>query len=128
MKSGPLLPDDHTITHVDMESEPRQEAGAIVATEDHGLIRQWAERHSAVPATGEETESGPATLAVQDGGAGIRFNFPAAARFRPISWEEWLANFTTYNLVFVYERDTPGDMPSSRYRLVPRNTLQKRGI
>ena len=49
------------------------------------MIRQWAARHQAVPATGEATSSGPATpMKVTDGGAGLRFNFPGFARFLEI--------------------------------------------
>jgi hypothetical protein len=76
-----------------------------LATKDHSLIRQWAERHSATPATGESTASGPATLHVNDGGAGIRFNFPGFSRFRPISWGELFANFDDHQLTFVYEQE-----------------------
>lgn len=75
------------------------------ATRDKDLIRLWASRHRAEPATGEATPSGPATIDVNDGGAGIRFNFPGAARFRPISWDEWFDNFDRFRLVFVYEED-----------------------
>ena len=73
------------------------------ATRDHQVIRQWARRHAAQPATGEATVSGPATAFVNDGDAGIRFNFPAVSRFRPISWEEWLENFDRFRLTFVYD-------------------------
>jgi|SRR3954452_4259026 len=76
-----------------------------LTTRDHELIRQWATRHGAEPATGEATSSGPATVSVNDGGAGIRFNFPGAARFRPISWEEWFENFDAHSLMFVYEEE-----------------------
>ena len=76
-----------------------------LATRDHDLIRQWAERHSAEPATGEATASGPATVRVADGGAGIRFNFPGYARFRPITWAEWFENFDRYQLTFVFEEE-----------------------
>lgn len=76
-----------------------------LSTRDHDLIRQWAERHKAEPATGEQTSSGPATVNVNDGGAGIRFNFPGVARFRPISWDEWFDNFDAHGLLFVYEQE-----------------------
>ena len=76
-----------------------------LATKDHELIRRWAERHHAEPATGEATASGPATLHVTDGGAGIRFNFPGFARFRPISWTEWFENFDRHELTFVFEEE-----------------------
>ncbi len=76
-----------------------------LATKDHDLIRRWAERHRGEPATGEATASGPATVHVSDGGAGIRFNFPGYARFRPIAWAEWFENFDHHQLTFVYEEE-----------------------
>ena len=124
MSTHSLLSDGEPIRRVDQHSEPKQPPGAIVATDDHELICAWARQHSAEPATGEATESGPATVNVQDGGAGIRFNFPAAAPFRPISWDEWFGNFHQYDLLFVYERDTPGATPSARYRVVPKSRLR----
>ena len=113
------------IPRVDRQTERQQPGGTIVATDDPELIREWAQHHSAEPATGEATESGPATVNVQDGGAGIRFNFLAAARFRPIPWEEWFRNFQQHDLLFVYERDLPGSTPSGRYRMVPKATLHE---
>lgn len=76
-----------------------------LATKDHGVIRRWAERHHAEPATGEATASGPAAAHVTDGGAGIRFNFPGLARFRPIEWSEWFDNFDRHELTFVFEEE-----------------------
>jgi hypothetical protein len=76
-----------------------------IVTRDHEVIRRWAVRHRAEPATGEATASGPATVDLRDGGAGIRFNFPAAGRFRPISWEEWFEHFDRHQLSFVYEEE-----------------------
>ena len=89
--------------HSSMQQKPTG-ARAIV-TQDHDVIRRWAERHGAEPATGEATASGPATITVNDGGAGIRFNFPALQRFRPIVWEEWFEHFDWHDLQFVYEED-----------------------
>ena len=125
MTSRSLLPDAEPIRRVDAHSAAEQQAGAVLATDDHELIREWAVRHSAEPATGEATASGPATIDVRDEGGGIRFNFPAAARFRPITWDEWFQNFTRYDLMFVYESDVPERTPSARYRLVPRKTLRE---
>jgi hypothetical protein len=119
-----LLPDAELLRRIDPATALAQPAGSIVATDDHNLIRDWARRHSAEPATGEATVSGPATIDIHDGGAGIRFNFPAAARFRAISWDEWFDNLHRYQMLFVYERDEPETTSSGRYQLVPRTRLQ----
>jgi hypothetical protein len=124
MSRRSLVPDDEPVRPVDSRSEETMQPGTVVSTDDRELICRWAKHHGAEPATGEATASGPATLDVQDGDAGIRFNFPGVARFRPISWDEWFDNFRQYDLLFVYERDVPGQAPSSRYRLVPRQKLQ----
>jgi hypothetical protein len=121
-----LLPEEDPVRRVDVHSAAEQQPGAVLATDDHELIREWAAQHDAEPATGEQTPSGPATINVRDDGTGIRFNFPAAARFRPITWDEWFQNFARHDLMFVYERDVPGQTPSARYRLVPREKLRER--
>jgi hypothetical protein len=120
-----LMPEGHPIERVDIVTERQQPAGAILATEDPAVIRQWAVRHGAEPATGEASASGPATVNVQDGDAGIRFNFPAAGRFRPITWDEWFRNFHDHNLVFIYEGQAPDNAPSARYRLIPKDRLEE---
>jgi hypothetical protein len=121
----PLLPDDGPIRLVDRHSAAEQQPGAIVATDDHELIREWAAARGAEPATGEATASGPSTIDINDGGAGIRFNFPGARPFRPIPWSEWLVNFSRNDLMFVFECDSPGRPPTSRYRLVARAALPR---
>lgn len=124
MEARSLLPDG-PITLIDREDEERNAHIPVVATRDHELIRRWATRRHAEPATGEETESGPSTMSVNDEGAGVRFNFPAVGRFRPITWDEWFRNFDEYSLVFIYERDAGARTPSSRYRLVRLDVLEQ---
>ena len=88
-------------------------------TRDHTLIRQWAEKRRAEPGTGEETASGPASINVNDQGAGVRFNFPGMSKFRPISWDEWFGNFDAHECAFVYDNDSDAGAPASnRYRIV----------
>lgn len=118
MKSeGQLLPEHKSMIGVDADT-PRRTDGAVIFTRDHEVIRRWAARRGAEPATGEATSSGPATVHVSDGGAGVRFNFPAAARFRPISWDEWLESFDRHALAFVFDNDGDGGAVSNRYRIV----------
>jgi hypothetical protein len=114
---GPLLPEHKTMMAVDANTPLRRD-GSVIFTRDHEVIRRWAGRRGAEPATGEATRSGPATAHVSDGGAGVRFNFPAAARFRPISWEEWLEHFDRHELAFVFDNDDEDGTVSNRYRIV----------
>lgn len=112
----PLLPPRQHVPEI--SGDHPDATSPVVATRDHTLIRQWAQSHQAEPATGEQTASGPSTgMSVNDGGAGIRFNFPGAGRFRPISWDEWFENFDHHELAFVYDNDGQPDT-GGRYRLV----------
>jgi hypothetical protein len=124
LTNTPLVPPPAPIVLVTAENEFRHPEIPVAATRDHDLIRQWADRRHAVPATGEKTDSGQASVRVTDGDAGIRFNFPGAARFRPIAWDEWFANFETHELIFVFERDRPGHGHGSRYRFVKLASVQ----
>jgi hypothetical protein len=49
-------------------------------------------------------------LLVNDGGTGIRCNFPGFAPFRPITWEEWLGHFDLHYLLFVFEEQDPAQV------------------
>ena len=113
-----LLPESPSHIPEVKADAPVDQAVPVVSTRDHLVIRQWAEQRQAEPATGEATRSGPATVNVVDGGAGVRFNFPGYGPFRPISWEEWFENFDSNGLTFVYDNDSPGERPSPRYRIV----------
>jgi hypothetical protein len=112
---APLMPPSlqfETLTRGARASHP----GAF-ATRDHDIIKDWAARRDAQPATGESTRTGQTTIDVNDGGAGIRFNFPGAARFRPIDWSEWLDNFDRHELMFLFD-EVEGQPLSTRFRLV----------
>jgi hypothetical protein len=117
MSEGPLLPEQSHIQEVRADT-PVKPGSNVVSTRDHEVIRQWARTRHAEPATGEATASGPATVDVKDGGAGIRFNFPGQGTFRPIAWEEWLQNFDLHECAFVFDQNSPGTVVSNRYRIV----------
>jgi hypothetical protein len=114
----PLLPEHPVVRQVTRDS-PRDANDRILATRDHAVIKDWARRLAAEPATGEASASGAATsLKVTDGGSGLRFNFPGVGRFRVISWEEWLDHFNRHDLTFVFENPGSSSPPSGRYRIV----------
>ena len=91
-------------------------------TRDHATILRWAAMHQAEPATGEASDSGPASVKVNDGAPAVRFNFPGAAPFRPISWDEWLAHFDRHQLTFVYDEPDAG-----RIAVRARELFEQRG-
>ena len=101
----PSIPEKGTVSVPTAAVPSRKADDWSMATRDHDVVRAWAARHGAEPATGEATSSGPATVSVNDGGVGIRFNFPGVGRFRPISWEEWLEHFDRNRLTFVYQEE-----------------------
>ena len=117
---GPMLTSRARVALVDLSTEHRLPDVRTRATRDRALIQEWARRRGAEPATGESTTSGGrSALDVKDGDAGIRFNFPGFARFRPISWAEWFENFERFDLTFVFEIDEDGQPLISRWRLRP---------
>jgi hypothetical protein len=98
--------------------DARRPGVRIQTTRDPEEIKRWAQAHGAEPATGEPSASGAAVpLAVNDGGVGIRFNFPGVARFRPISWEEWLDHLDRYRLSFVYEQHDDTQIATKAYEI-----------
>jgi hypothetical protein len=128
MKESTLLPRSEPVALIDQATENDHTNIRVVATRDHELVRRWAQRRQAEPATGEATESGPRTIDVNDDGTGLRFNFPGLQRFRPIEWDEWFRGFDAFSLVFVYERDSDErGAPSATYRLLPFERLTHMG-
>jgi hypothetical protein len=119
IKNEPLLPQQGGVRMVTSTETSEPPDGQTLATRDHEVIRRWATLHQAEPATGEATRSGPATVNVNDGSVGIRFNFPGFGPFRSISWAEWLEHLDHHELTFVYE-NVPHEEQSHgpRYRIV----------
>lgn len=111
-----VLPEHGQISRVRADM-PLAPSTHVIFTRDHDVIREWAKKRQAEPATGEATASGPATVDVKDGGAGVRFNFPGTGAYRPIEWDEWFENFDRHDCAFVFDNDGSPQM-SNRYRIV----------
>src|SRR5262245_27336313 len=122
----PLLPEYSRVKVVTRDT-PLDTDDRILATRDPVVIREWARLLTAEPATGEASASGAATsMKVNDGGSGLRFNFPGIARFRVISWNEWFDHFDRHGLTFVFEHSASNAPPSGRYRIVRTQDLRER--
>jgi hypothetical protein len=111
-EKGPLLPQQKPLPQVSAADRISPDDSRTLATRDREVIRRWAERRHAEPATGI------GTVDVNDGDAGVRFNFPGASPFHAISWEAWFADVEEHGLVFVFEETTGGGTLSNRYRLI----------
>ncbi len=98
------------VVHDTGEEEDR--AGQTLVTRDHDVIRQWAERRGAEPATVEGTEHGD-HLGV------LRFDFPGygGQSLRKVSWEEWFGTFDARGLNFLYQEHKSDGSDSNFFRL-----------
>jgi hypothetical protein len=89
--------------------------GQTLATRSPEVIRDWAARRQAVPATATRGPDGePRTL---------RFDFAGAdgngrsSRLEEVSWDEWLGVFERRNLVFLYQERRRDGSDSNFFRL-----------
>lgn len=92
--------------------EHEERPGRSLITTNHDVIRQWAEKRDARPATvpGTEHEGRPGVL---------RFDFPGygGAELEEISWEEWFTTFDERKLNFIYQEHTKDGKESNFFRL-----------
>jgi hypothetical protein len=102
-------------------SMPRSERSAK-ATQDHEVIRRWAEARGGRPATVRRTADGEPGI--------LRINFPGYAEqsLENISWDEWFRKFDEKDLVFLFqERTAEGDL-SRFFKIVDRETAEDEGV
>ncbi|MFI6166565.1 hypothetical protein ACIBCN_07240 [Nocardia sp. NPDC051052] len=89
-------------------------------TRNHDIIRQWAERRGARPATMPGSE--------YDGQLRVlRFDFPGygGAVLRPVDWDDWFAAFDAKHMHFRYQ-DRRADGTPSNFNRLERPTREDR--
>lgn len=98
------------VVHGAAEEEDRE--GQTLVTRDHDVIRQWAERRRAEPATVAGTEHGD-HLGV------LRFDFPGygGQSLEKVSWDEWFNTFDGRGLNFIYQEHKADGGDSNFFRL-----------
>lgn len=92
--------------------EHEERPGQTLITTSHEVIKQWAERRGAKPATVPGTEHGD-HLGV------LTFDFPGygGERLAEVSWDEWLDTFDSRNLRFIYQEHRSGGQDSNFFHL-----------
>lgn len=96
--------------------------GRTLITRDHDVIRRWAEKRGARPATMPGSE--------YDGHLGaLRLDFPGygGAVLRPVEWDEWFATFDARQLAFLYQEQSADGGPSNFNRLEHMQRSRRRG-
>jgi hypothetical protein len=89
--------------------------GQTLATRSPDVIRDWAERRDATPATatrGKDGEARTLRFDFQGGGGNGR-----SSRLEQISWDEWLRVFEDRKLVFLYQERRRDGSDSNFFRL-----------
>lgn len=83
-------------------------------TQDHHVIKKWAESRDGNPAVVESTADST------QGGGLLRINFPSYAEdnLKNISWEEFFEIFDSNNLQFLYQEETKDGKSSKFFKFV----------
>lgn len=90
--------------------EPECDGRSLVTT-SHEVIRHWATRRNAAPATVIGTEYG-------DEPGVLRLDFDAVSpNLRHVDWREWLAIFDQRELAFLYQENRSDGSRSDFFRI-----------
>jgi hypothetical protein len=92
-------------------SEHEDHPGQTLATQNHDVIKQWAEERKATPATVRSEKSGAMRT--------LRVNFPGygGENLEEIWWDEWFKPFDERHLTFVYQEHLKSGKPSNFFIL-----------
>ena len=91
--------------------EKPERPGRSLLTTNHDVIRQWAQRRNAIPATVAGTEHGD-HLGV------LRFDFGEHTNgLTKVDWDQWFQTFDERKLTFVYQETRSDGSPSNFFQL-----------
>src|SRR5699024_10673256 len=93
------------------EDEPDRPGRSLVTT-NHDVIKEWAEKRDATPATVPGTEHA-------DRIGVLRFDVPGFGGdgLRPVEWDEWFETFDKRRLNFLYQEERKDGRQSNFFRL-----------
>ncbi len=89
-------------------------SGESLRTQDHEIIRRWAESRGGKPATVKRTkaEGEPGVLRIDFEG------YSGEESLEEISWDEFFEKFDEKNLDFLYQEKTRDGEPSRFFKFV----------
>ncbi|MER7076917.1 hypothetical protein SAMN02982929_00891 [Saccharopolyspora kobensis] len=92
--------------------DQEEHAGQSLTTQDHSVIRRWAEERGGTPATAPGTEHGD-HLGV------LEIDFPdyGGEKLKHVSWDEWFNTFDERGLEFVYQEHLKSGSPSNFFKV-----------
>jgi hypothetical protein len=95
-----------------MAPQDEQHSGQSLTTQDHSVIRRWAEERDGTPATVPGTEHGE-HLGV------LEIDFPgySGEKLKHVSWEEWFDTFDKRGLEFVYQEHLKSGSTSNFFKV-----------
>ena len=93
-------------------NEQEERKGRTLATRNHDVIKSWAQKRRAAPATVPGTEHG--------GRPGVlRLDFPdyGGRDLKKISWDDWFKTFDSRRLIFLFQEHRRDGAESNFFRL-----------
>ncbi|HLH71809.1 MAG TPA: hypothetical protein VKX96_00895 [Chloroflexota bacterium] len=97
---------------INSPNEHESHPGQSLVTRNHEVIRQWADKRNAVPATVPGTE--------HDGHLGVlRFDFPGygGRTLEHVTWDQWFKTFDDRHLVMIYQEHMRNGRMSNFFHL-----------
>lgn len=93
------------------EDKPERPGRSLVTT-SHDVIKEWAEKRDATPATVPGTEH-------DDRIGSLRFDFPGYGGdgLQHVEWNEWFETFDKRGLNFLYQEERKDGKQSNFFRL-----------
>ncbi len=100
---------------INSPKDHEEKLGQTLVTQDHNVIKSWAEKRKAVPSVVETTDD------KDNKSVGVlRLDFPGygGQRLKEITWEEWFEAFDKNKLKFIYQEHKSDSSDSNFFKLV----------
>lgn len=108
-----LPPGTHLVWMQDANARTT-EPGQFFVTQDHGVIRTWAEALHGKPALLKSGAGGDVAEALR-----FQVTDKRQSEYRTVGWDEWFDYFDRNDLVFIFQERTADGAVSDLFRIAP---------